>query len=173
MSLNTSSNNQFQAHVHVVQVDFPSDDESVGTAVLAWRTECWCDYLETPSEEAKDDFSEVRGLAYHRLDVLMRYLTDSAASPLMKAFVESDSAIACDLSYSMETFREGYLQIWVHGVDADMMDQVVPLFLKTIDEEVLSEGAFDMERMEGVLLLKRREFLSRMEDSPAADLANC
>jgi Zn-dependent M16 (insulinase) family peptidase len=37
----------------------------------------------------------------------MSYLADSSSSPLMKAFVESETAFAADLFYGEETFREG------------------------------------------------------------------
>ena len=70
--------------------------------------------------------------------------SDSAASPLTKAFVESEDAICADLAYAMETFREGYLQIWFEGVEADCIDMVVPLFLKVLDEEVL---AFESDQL--------------------------
>jgi hypothetical protein len=40
-----------------------------------------------------------------------RYMFDSAASPLMKVFVESKDAFCADAFYAIETFRVGYLEV--------------------------------------------------------------
>ena len=58
------------------RIEFPSEDESIGTISLAWRG---------------PPFGEHVGWLALRL--LWKYLTDSAASPLQKAFVECDEPL--------------------------------------------------------------------------------
>ena len=146
------------SHVGVaeLEVPFPSEDESCGSVVLGWR-------LAEP-------FGPSLPLYKCSLDAAMRYLTESAASPVAKALVESAHAFASDVDFRIEVFKVGYLQLYVEGVDASRANDVLPTFLWVL-QRTLAAGV-DMERMAGVLAKRRRKFLAAMEDSPGDALVD-
>ena len=76
-------------------IEFPSEDESTGFVCLNWRT--------VPYEAFETALAR---------KMLWAYLTDSAVSPLQKAFVETDDALAGDVDHRAEVFRLGYDQLW-------------------------------------------------------------
>jgi len=84
------------------EITFPSEDESRGTMSIAWRG---------PSYEERE--------TWVRLQLLWSYLTDSAASPLQKAFVECDEPICAGVGPAHEIFTKGYHQLWFNEVDVD------------------------------------------------------
>lgn len=73
-----------------VQVIFPSEDESAGYVAIGWRTHAYNEFQERA----------VAGL-------LWSYLTDSAASPLTEAFVESEDAVCSGVYPSANTYAQG------------------------------------------------------------------
>ena len=75
-------------------IRFPTEDESVGTVSMAWRGPAYSDTA-----------------AWQKLLILQKYLTDSAASPLVKAFVECASPLCGDVGPAHEVFSEGYHQV--------------------------------------------------------------
>ena len=72
------------------QVLFPSEDESAGYVAIGWRTHAYNEFQDRA----------VAGL-------LWSYLTDSAASPLTEAFVESDDAVCSGVYPSANTYAQG------------------------------------------------------------------
>lgn len=132
-------------------VRFPSEDESTGMLVLAWRGVPFAG-LDTRWKR----------------DLLWRYLTESAASPLTKAFVESDDALCAAVSPFTNEFQETSDELWFDDVDKDRMDEVEPLFERIVREEV--ERGVDLSRMRDVIGLERRRYLSNLEDKPGDTL---
>ena len=89
-------------------IRFPTEDESVGSVSMAWRG---------PTQED--------ALGWQALKALQKYLTDSAASPLAKAFVECDKPLCGDVGPASEIFTpEGYHQVG----KAPLPDRPISLF---------------------------------------------
>ena len=53
----------------------------------------------------------------------------------------------------------------MEGVEAESLGEVLPSFLHAVHAQLAA--GLDMERMAGVLTLRRRQYRARMEDSPA------
>ena len=87
------------------EILFPSEDESRGTISIGWRA--------PPYSSRTTRF---------RLSLLWTYLTESATSPLQKAFVECDEPLCADVSPAHEVFTEGYMQLWF--MEVERMDEV-------------------------------------------------
>jgi Zn-dependent M16 (insulinase) family peptidase len=128
-------------------IEFPSEDESCGTVSMAWRG---------------PRFAEQR--AWLALKLLWKYLTDSAASPLQKAFVECEEPLCGDVASTDETFSEGYHQVWFEGVEVESIEKIVPTFFTALAG---ARDAFDMERMGLTLRRFRRVHLESLESHPA------
>lgn len=116
-----------------LRVPFPSDDESCGCVSIAWRG---------PAYEERGTWS--------KLQLLWTYLTDSAASPLQKAFVECDDALCADVSPAQEVFTRGYHQLWLTEAALETIDEIIPKFFV---EARAAADTFDLEQMRQVKIL--------------------
>ena len=130
-----------------IAINFPSDDESVGTVVLNWRA---CTY------------EDVAG--WTKLDLLWEYLTESAVAPLNKALVECEEPLCGSLNTGHETFSQGYYQLWCEDADVETIDQLPERVLEEVEKAI---ATFDAERMGSIIRLKRRQLLERYERKPA------
>ena len=135
-----------------VEIDFPSDDESVGTVVLNWRA---CAY------------EDVGG--WMRLNLLWEYLTESAVAPLTKALVECEEPLCGSLNTGSEVFSTGYVQLWAEDADVETIDQVPAAVMAELSKAAES---FDAQRMASIIRLKRRQLLARYERKPADAIAS-
>ncbi len=133
------------------ELEFPSEDESTGFVCLCWRGPTYDKFEEKLARK-----------------LLWSYLSDSAISPLQKAFVECDGALAGNVGAVAESFSTGYEQLWFSDCATATLTEIPPLFDKVIAEQV--GAGIDMERMRTVLARHKRRYLSAMEDSPADQL---
>ncbi|PKI83996.1 hypothetical protein MVES_002292 [Malassezia vespertilionis] len=130
-------------------VEFPEKDESMGEVQISW--------VGPPL---------TNNLALHALDVLGAYLTDSAVSPLQRAFVEIDKPLSTDICV-MTTERAGASILSV------IFSSVPTAELDTLDAELVAvlrdlvENGVDMQRMHMVLRRERLRLLSQLEMRPA------
>ncbi|KAJ3274863.1 hypothetical protein HDU76_010682, partial [Blyttiomyces sp. JEL0837] len=94
-------------------VKFPSsDDDEVGSITFGWRG--------PPSDDVETNVA---------IDVMMRYLQDTSASPLHQTFVEAEEAWASDVDYDTRGFVETLIAMYFSGVPVG----------KHADEEVEEE----------------------------------
>ena len=128
-------------------IAFPSEDESCGTVSMAWRG---------------PTYAEQR--TWLALRLLWKYLTDSAAAPLQKAFVECDEPLCGEVAPAHEIFTEGYHQVWFEGVEMEGIGRIVPAFFEAIAE---ARESFDLERMGLTLRRFRRVHLESVESNPS------
>ena len=131
-------------------ISFPTEDESVGTVSMAWRGPAYSD-----------------AATWQKLALLHNYLTDSAASPLAKAFVECASPLCGDVSATHEVFVEGYHQIWFEDAEVETIDQIAPSLFRHL---VAARDDFSMERMGLCIRRMRRTHLSSVERHPTDTL---
>ena len=133
------------------ELEFPSEDESTGFVCLCWRGPQYAEFEEKLARK-----------------LLWSYLSDSAVSPLQKAFVECDGALAGDVGAVAETFSTGYEQLWFSDCDTATLAEIPAAFEKMLAEQ--AAAGVDMERMATVMSRYKRRYLSAMEDSPADQL---
>ena len=99
------------------------------------------------------------------LRLLWKYLTDSAASPLQKAFVECEAPLCAELAPAEDVFSSGYHQLWFEGAEVASMDEIPAALLKAVAE---ARDSLDMTRMAQTIARHRRQHLESLEDSPTA-----
>ncbi|KAJ3129268.1 hypothetical protein HK098_001966 [Nowakowskiella sp. JEL0407] len=80
-------------------VKFPSDDMDVGSIGYAWRG--------PPTEDV---------ITCTSLDILLRYLNDSSASPFFQEFVERDDPLASDVDFELRAYSTSALILIFSGV---------------------------------------------------------
>ena len=98
-----------------------------------------------------------------RLQLLWKYLTDSAASPLQKAFVECNEPICGEVSPADEMHKLSYLQVWFEDCEVAEMGSIPQRFFKAVQE---ARDDFDVERMRTTLDRFRRERVVELENEP-------
>ncbi|KAJ3115080.1 hypothetical protein HK100_001465 [Physocladia obscura] len=93
----------------VETVFFPAHDDSHGSMVFAWHG---------PDAE---DFKTIVSL-----DIILRLLQDTSASPLYQAFVENDDPWCAEVDYDIKSFLKTALVVYFSGVNcgknSDHMD---------------------------------------------------
>ena len=136
--------------VQAKEVSFPSEDESRGNISIAWRG---------PTYEQRQ--------TWVALQLLWEYLTDSASSPLQKAFVECEEPLCAGVYPAQEIFTEGYHQLWFQEVEVEKMDAVIPKFFEALED---AKQNWDMERMKMVIRRSRRQILEYSERKPTNTL---
>ena len=136
-----------QAGAAPKRVHFPSEDESTGSVSLAWRGPAFGEHG-----------------TWLALRLLWKYLTDSAASPLQKAFVECDEPLCGEVAPAHEIFTRGYHQVWFEDAEVEGIDGIVPRFFEAM---AAAREGFDMERMGVTIRRFRRVHLEALESSPS------
>mmetsp|Transcript_12821 Transcript_12821/g.26017 ORF Transcript_12821/g.26017 Transcript_12821/m.26017 type:complete len:1025 (-) Transcript_12821:1513-4587(-) len=130
---------------------FPSDDESVGSVYFAWRGPPW-----------QDNYSCVAST------VMLRYLCEGATSPLRSELVECPDPVCGDVSYWVEDRKVRELVICIDDVPIARVDDVHERVRSVFDKTCCS---IDMKRLRTVVKRLRRQYLSRLEESPADVIA--
>ncbi|KNE60829.1 hypothetical protein AMAG_06595 [Allomyces macrogynus ATCC 38327] len=81
-------------------IEFPSEDEDVGSITYGWQ-----------GPDVSDSRTAVA------LEVLFRYLQESSSSPLHQAYVESDGAAANDLDFELRHAQRTMFTLALTGVE--------------------------------------------------------
>ena len=134
------------------QIEFASDDESVGTVLLGWRA---CAYVDVAGRT--------------RLELLWKYLTEGVVAPLNKALVECDEPLCGYVGHSSEIFSRGYCQLWCEDADVETIDDVAQAVM---DEIRKAAGNFDPERMRSIIGRTRRQLLEEYERAPSETIGD-
>lgn len=135
-------------------VEFPEEDESMGEVYISWVGPKMGSWLE---EEA--------------LSVLSTYLTDSAVSPVQRAFVERDDPLCTDVYLSQES-KAG------SGIISALFTSVPTAKLRDLDGELvkLLEGivkdGVDMERMQLCIRRDRIKLMNHLETKTSESFAD-
>ncbi|KAI9345270.1 hypothetical protein BDR26DRAFT_856658 [Obelidium mucronatum] len=80
-------------------VEFPSQDESHGSIVFAWKG------------PHSNDFRKIVSL-----DILLRFLQDTSASPLYQTFVETEEPWAAEVDYDVKSYLQTAIVLYFSGV---------------------------------------------------------
>jgi Zn-dependent M16 (insulinase) family peptidase len=129
-------------------VEFPSEDESTGSVMLAWRGGPWAD-LETATA----------------VSMLANYLCRSPVSPLQKVFVETEDEPLCNDVYFGKLAQVEYMYYFkFDNVEFDRLEEVQGLFQATLADVV--KDSMDMERLASVIHRSGSRYKSGIEQDP-------
>ncbi|KAJ1557825.1 hypothetical protein HK096_005154, partial [Nowakowskiella sp. JEL0078] len=115
-------------HIISESVHFPSEDTEVGSigygSLSDFRSKVW------RGPQSEDVFTCTA------LDVLLRYLNDSSASPLYQSFVERDNPFASDIDFELRAFTTSVLVLIFSGVPFFGKDDTTPSNFQENDIEM-------------------------------------
>lgn len=100
------------------------------------------------------------------LHSLLKYFTDTAASPLKKAFVEIDDPYASDVDYELNERLESFLALCFSNVPVAKIPLIKDHLMNTLRDIVAKEDGIDAERMTTVINRNILENLSCWEKYP-------
>ena len=103
--------------------------------------------------------------------ILMEYLTDTAASPLQKAFVEIAEAYASKVDYSFIENAESIVYLKFDNVPVGKLDEIRQRLFDFIGALGSDACPFDMERVQLVIQRRILEQLSHLENNPHDSIA--
>ncbi|EPZ31092.1 Peptidase M16 domain-containing protein [Rozella allomycis CSF55] len=133
----------------VETLNFPDEDESVGTVVIGWHGWGYKEHLLKVAFQA-----------------LTTYLTDSAVSPLQKTFVELEEPYCSDVTFGTVEAIKSSTFVEFSNVPVENIDEIEELLIET-----LSEMEIDMGRMQTVLERSKLILLEQVETSPHSSAA--
>ncbi|XP_039278670.1 uncharacterized protein C05D11.1 [Nilaparvata lugens] len=110
---------------------------------------------------------------FRALNLLLKYLTDTSASPLAKAFVEIEDPYASDVSYASFENSESLLMLTFESVPLNKLGLIKDK-LKTVMQAIVADSEpykFNMSRMLTVIRRKKLECLSSFESAPHKTIA--
>jgi len=136
----------------IFEIDYPSDDETTGSVVAAWRLP---EYIS----------ENIEMLEAYKL--IMKYLTSTQVSPFEVAFVETRDPLATSVSSDTLEIKEPSLLIQFENVPIDKIDEVIPKMEKLL-RKIVSDGPenFDLERISNFIDRVVINNLKEMENSP-------
>uniref|UniRef100_A0A2M4BCH9 Putative zn2+-dependent endopeptidase insulinase superfamily protein n=1 Tax=Anopheles marajoara TaxID=58244 RepID=A0A2M4BCH9_9DIPT len=138
-----------------MKVEYPADEEDCGLVNVAW--------LGPKSTTEYDELTDC--------SVLLRYLTDTSASPIQRDFIENEDPHASNVSYSIVENSRSLLYIGFENVPLGKEDGI----FQKLNDLLISFGGgkekLDMTRMTNVIERYRLEALSSLESNPHDDIA--
>lgn len=98
--------------------------------------------------------------------LLMKYFTDTSASPLQQQFVEIDSPYCSDVGFNLIENFISLLYLKFYNVPKDKISKINDLLVETLKKIAQSDAPIDMQRMNTVVHRHILETLSNIESSP-------
>ncbi|CEO99316.1 unnamed protein product (mitochondrion) [Plasmodiophora brassicae] len=130
-------------------VEFPTDDESMGSVHIAFHGPTWSALKEKTV-----------------LSLLWQYLTDSAVSPLQKALVECESPLCGDISHSLTELSTALSTVTFNDAPTETLLDIKPRMFAVLHDIV--QGDFDLKRMRSLVGKALREYRASLEEHPHA-----
>lgn len=136
----------------IVEIDYPSDDETVGNVAVAWRL---------PQEISED----IEMLEAYQL--VMKYLTNTQVSPFEAEFVDTSDPLATSVSTDTLEIKEPSLLIEFENVPLERITEVIPK-MDAVLEKIVGDGPdkFDLERIHNYIDREMVNNLKEIENSP-------
>uniref|UniRef100_A0A182TCH4 Peptidase M16 C-terminal domain-containing protein n=1 Tax=Anopheles maculatus TaxID=74869 RepID=A0A182TCH4_9DIPT len=138
-----------------IKIEYPADEEDCGLLNVAWR-----------GPKATTEYDTLTACA-----VLLRYLTDTSASPVQREFVEIDDPYASRVSYNIVENSVSLLYISFENVPLGKEDHIFPKLSQLLSSIASGKEKLDMQRMRNVIERNRLEALSSLESNPHDDIA--
>lgn len=137
-----------------VVIRYPSDEEKNGIFAIAWR-----------GPSAVHDMYSLTACS-----IFLKYLTDTAVSPLQKEFVEIPDPYASSVQYSLYENSSSCLYLMFENVPMEKLPQVKPK-LQAVFKKMMENEDIDMHQMNSVINKHKLECLSNMENDPQHTIA--
>lgn len=136
-------------------VPYASDEEEKGMVYIAWRG---------PSSVYQ--LYEISALM-----MMMEYLTDTAVSPLQKAFVETTEPLASKVHYSFVENSESVVYLAFDNVPVAKLADIKPRLQDILESISNGQQPLDMERIKLVIRRRMLEQQSHIENNPHSTVA--
>ena len=130
-------------------VDFPDEEESVGSVMIAWRGPKHGDYLE-----------------YMKILIIDDYLTDSVVSLLQKEFVEIEDPFATSVSMGTLRYLESAFYLDFEDVPKEKLDTILPRFQQVLADHL--KAGIDQARIDLVISKLALKFKLDSETGPSS-----
>nr|CAD7430731.1 unnamed protein product [Timema monikensis] len=138
-----------------LEVPYPCDEEDHGMVYVGWRG---------PSA-TKELYRMVA------CSILLKYLTDTAVSPLQRDFVEVEDPFASKVCYSLTENSQSMLYLMFENVPRDKLAFVKTRLTKLLESLTERTELLNMTRMRSVIHRHILETLSHLENSPHESVA--
>nr|XP_018913326.1 PREDICTED: uncharacterized protein C05D11.1-like [Bemisia tabaci] len=129
---------------------YPCDDEENGMVYVGWR-----------GPSASTDIYKLTCCS-----VLLKYLTDTAVSPLSQHFVEIDDSYCSNVCYSIVENSESAFLLQFENVPVPKLDAVYPKLKSVLHDISHGVEKIDMKRFHSVIHRHKLECLSFLETNP-------
>ena len=134
---------------------YPCNDEDNGLVYIGWR-----------GPSAISERIDLIGCS-----LLLKYLTDTSASPLQKEFVEIEDPFASDVRFSLSENSETLLYLMFENVPKPKIPKISSRLINVMKDIASTESKIDMQRMSTVIHRHMLETLSNLESSPHDSVA--
>ncbi|KAK6203563.1 Metalloenzyme, LuxS/M16 peptidase-like protein [Scheffersomyces amazonensis] len=134
-------------NIHVTEVKFPDNDESMGELLISWIG------------PVADDLVANMGL-----DMVGAYLTNSPISLLNKHLVEIENPLATDIDYTTDDYLRTTINFTVSGVPTDKL-HVVDEKIKQLILDQTNPDNVDVQYLRQVINQQRLKYISSTEKS--------
>ncbi|XP_053673268.1 uncharacterized protein C05D11.1-like [Anopheles nili] len=138
-----------------IKIEYPADEEDCGLVNVSWR-----------GPKATTEHKEITACS-----VLLRYLTDTSASPIQREFVEIEDPYASRVAYSIVENSVSLLYISFENVPIGKEDAIFDKLTQVLESIATGKEALEMQRMKNVIERYRLEALSSLESNPHDDIA--
>ncbi|XP_049547203.1 uncharacterized protein C05D11.1-like [Anopheles darlingi] len=138
-----------------LKIEYPADEEDCGLVNVAWL-----------GPKSTTEYNELTDCS-----VLLRYLTETSASPIQRDFIENEDPDASNVSYSIVENSLSLLYIGFENVPIGKEDGIFPKLNNLLSLFGSGKEKLDMVRMRNVIERYRLEALSSLESNPHDDIA--
>uniref|UniRef100_A0A1S4GM16 Uncharacterized protein n=1 Tax=Anopheles gambiae TaxID=7165 RepID=A0A1S4GM16_ANOGA len=138
-----------------MKIEYPADEEDCGLLNVAWR-----------GPKATTEYDTLTACS-----VLLRYLTDTSASPVQREFIEVEDPYASRVGYSIVENSVSLLYISFENIPLGKEDHIFPKLSELLASIAGGKEKLDMHRMRNVIERYRLEALSSLESNPHDDIA--
>ncbi|XP_001603808.1 uncharacterized protein C05D11.1 [Nasonia vitripennis] len=138
-----------------MDIYYPCNDEDNGLVYIGWR-----------GPSAISGRSDLLACT-----LLLKYLTDTSASPLQQEFVEIEDPFASDVRFSLSENSESLLYLMFENVPKPKVSKISVRLMNVLKDIAKDESKIDMQRMNTVIHRHILETLSNIESSPHDSVA--
>lgn len=138
-----------------MDIYYPCNDEDNGLVYIGWR-----------GPSAISNRGDLLACT-----LLLKYLTDTSASPLQQEFVELEDPFASDVRFSLSENSESLLYLMFENVPKPKVSKISTRLMNVLKNIAKDESKIDMQRMNTVIHRHILETLSNIESSPHDSVA--
>lgn len=138
-----------------LKIVYPNDDEDCGIVCVGYR-----------GPKATTEHHTLTACS-----ILMRYLSDTSVSPLMREMVEIPDPYASKVGYNIGENYESLLYFSFDNVPLEKIDKVFAKYVSVIQKIANGDEKIDMKRLTTVIDKAVLEALNSLESNPHDDIA--